>query len=266
MKFFSKKNGKVSPWVTCKNCGEISARVEVSRNLEVCPKCNYHFPIPPEMWVKILTDGFSEMDKNLQPVDFLGFKDTKRYKDRLKKLQEKTGRNEAFVGGRAVVGDEELYLGIMDFSFMGGSLSSVVGEKVTRLFERASEEDLPVVIVTSSGGARMQEGIMSLMQMAKTSCAVRKFKEKRKVYISILSDPTLGGVTASYAMQADVIIAEPKALIGFAGPRVIKETIGKELPEGFQRAEFLFEHGMVDMVVPRKEIKETVLRLLRLFK
>ncbi len=268
MKIFGRKEGEEhSIWVTCKFCGEISAKQEVSRRLEVCPKCNYHFPIPPDMWISIILDegSFREVDRDLKPVDFLHFKDTRSYKDRIKKSQEKTGRLEAFVSGRGKLDGWDVYLGIMDFSFLGGSLSSVVGEKVTRLFERAMEDKLPVVIITSSGGARMQEGIMSLMQMAKTSCAVSRFKKIKKPFISILSDPTLGGVSASFAMQADVVIAEPKALVGFAGPRVIRETIGKELPEGFQRSEFLLSHGMVDMVVPRWEIKKTLARIIDLF-
>ncbi len=271
MRFFDRKEKErgsekaPSPWITCKFCGEISLRGEVSKRMEVCPKCNYHFPIPPKKWISILADegSFAELDGNLKPVDFLNFRDVKSYRERLERALEKSG-SEAFVSGRCTLGGFHVFLGVMDFSFMGGSLSSVVGEKVARLFERATEEKLPVVVVTSSGGARMQEGIISLMQMAKTSCAVCFFKKVGKPYISILSDPTLGGVSASYALQADVVIAEPKALIGFAGPRVIKETIGKELPSGFQRAEFLLEHGMVDMVVPRWEIKEKLVKILDL--
>ncbi len=269
MKLFGRKKEKEkapSPWVTCKFCGEISLRSEVSKRLEVCPKCSYHFPIPPDRWISILADDgtFREVDSGIFPVDFLKFKDVKSYEDRIKKAQEKSGRKEAFVSGRCSVSGIDVMLGIMDFSFLGGSLGSALGEKVTRLFERGRDENLPVVVVTSSGGARMQEGIMSLMQMAKTSCAVSRFRDAGKPFVSILSDPTLGGVSASFAFQADVVIAEPKALIGFAGPRVIKETIGKDLPKGFQRSEFLFSHGMVDMVVPRWEVKETLFKVLDL--
>jgi acetyl-CoA carboxylase carboxyl transferase subunit beta len=214
--------------------------------------------------VALLTDlgTFKEWDIDLAPEDPLQFTDTRSYRDRIKAQQEKTGRKDALVTGEGAMNGHRVALSVFDFSFMGGSMGSVVGEKFCRAADRARDAKLPLLLVTSSGGARMQEGILSLMQMAKTSAAVAKLGEAGVPFISILADPTFGGVTASIAMLGDVIIAEPKALIGFAGPRVIEQTIKQQLPHEFQRAEFLLEHGMIDMIVPRKELKETISTLL----
>jgi acetyl-CoA carboxylase carboxyl transferase subunit beta len=247
-------------WLKCNHCREIVYRKEVDRNNKVCPKCDYHFPISVMERIALLVDlgTFREWDADLGPQDPLGFHDTKSYKDRVKAQQEKTGRKDAMVIGEGAINGRRVALCVFDFSFMGGSMGSVVGEKICRAIDRALEAKLPVILVTASGGARMQEGILSLMQMAKTSAAVAKLGEARLPLICLLADPTFGGVTASVAMLGDVIIAEPKALIGFAGPRVIEQTIKQQLPDQFQRAEFLLEHGMIDMIVERKHLKETL--------
>ncbi|WP_447977195.1 acetyl-CoA carboxylase, carboxyltransferase subunit beta [Candidatus Nitrospira bockiana] len=251
-------------WLKCNHCREIVYRKEVERNNKVCPKCDYHFPITVSERVALLTDlgSFKEWETDLEPLDPLQFTDTRSYKDRLKAQQEKTGRKDALVIGEGQVNGRRIVLAVFDFGFMGGSMGSVVGEKFCRAAARAQAARLPLVLVTTSGGARMQEGILSLMQMAKTSAAVAKLGEARVPFITILADPTFGGVTASIAMLGDVIIAEPKALIGFAGPRVIEQTIKQQLPDEFQRAEFLREHGMVDMIVERKHLKEALSTLL----
>ncbi len=253
-------------WTKCKSCGEIVYQQEIERNLMVCPKCDHHFYLPSRGRIELLTDegSFEEKWTDLCAEDPLEFKDSKKYPDRLKSAQKNVGVNDAFVAGRGTLDSRPLWIGTFEFRFMGGSMGSVVGEKVTRVFENAAAERTPAVIVNSSGGARMQEGLLSLMQMAKTSAALAKLRAERQPYISILTDPTTGGVAASFAMLGDVIIAEPKALIGFAGPRVIEQTIRQKLPAGFQRSEFLLEHGMVDMIVRRHELRDCVSRLLRL--
>jgi len=247
-------------WLKCNHCREIVYRKEVERNNKVCPKCDYHFPISVMERITLLVDlgSFKEWDADLSPQDPLEFHDTKSYKDRVKAQQEKTGRKDAMVIGEGLINGRRVVLCVFDFGFMGGSMGSVVGEKICRAIDRALEAKLPVILVTTSGGARMQEGILSLMQMAKTSAAVAKLGEAKLPFICLLADPTFGGVTASVAMLGDVIIAEPKALIGFAGPRVIEQTIKQQLPDQFQRAEFLLEHGMIDMIVERKQLKETL--------
>jgi acetyl-CoA carboxylase carboxyl transferase subunit beta len=251
-------------WVKCEGCREIIYKKEIDKNLKVCPKCNYHFRINAGERIKLLADdgSFVELDTHLTSADPLSFKDSTSYPDRIKNNQLKSGLNEAVVSGRAKIKGTDVMLVIMDFAFMGGSMGSAVGEKIARAAELALEEKLPLVAVSSSGGARMQEGIFSLMQMAKVSAAIGKLKENAVPYISILSDPTFGGVTASFAMLGDFIIAEPRSLIGFAGPRVIEQTIKQQLPENFQRAEFLLEHGLIDMIVERKDMKATLARLL----
>jgi acetyl-CoA carboxylase carboxyl transferase subunit beta len=253
-------------WTKCNSCNEIIYRKVVERNFQVCPKCNYHFQIPARRRVESVADpgSFQEFDAHLISADPLEFKDLKRYPHRLQESQEATGQNDAIICGEAAIEGQPVMFGIFEFNFMGGSLGSVVGEKVTRLIERAVEKRMGVVIFCASGGARMQEGILSLMQMAKTSAALAKLHEARLPYISVLTDPTTGGVSASIGMLGDVIIAEPKAMIGFAGPRVIKETIRAELPEGFQRAEYLLEHGMVDLIVERKDLRHTLASLLKM--
>ncbi|GMV50088.1 MAG: Acetyl-coenzyme A carboxylase carboxyl transferase subunit beta [Nitrospirae bacterium] len=247
-------------WLKCNHCREIVYRKEVDRNNKVCPKCEYHFPISVLERINLLVDlgTFKEWDAELEPQDPLSFQDTRSYKDRIKSQQEKTGRKDAMVIGQGAINGRKVALCVFDFGFMGGSMGSVVGEKICRAVDRALDARLPLILVTASGGARMQEGILSLMQMAKTSAAVAKLGEAKLPFISILADPTFGGVTASIAMLGDVIIAEPKALIGFAGPRVIEQTIKQQLPDQFQRAEFLLDHGMIDMIVERKQLKEAV--------
>ena len=253
-------------WTKCNSCNEIIYRKVIERNLQVCPKCNYHFQIPARKRIECVVDPgtLTEYDTNLVSADPLEFKDTKRYPHRVKESQEATGQKDAILCGEAKIKGQPVMLGIFEFNFMGGSLGSVVGEKVTRLIERAIEKRVGVVIFCASGGARMQEGILSLMQMAKTSGALAKLHEAGIPYISVLTDPTTGGVSASIGMLGDIVIAEPKAMIGFAGPRVIKDTIRAELPEGFQRAEFLLEHGMVDLIVERKDLRHTLASLLEM--
>ena len=256
------KRSKVAEgmWLKCNHCREIVYRKEEDRNNKVCPKCDYHFPISVIERINLLVDlgTFKEWDAELEPQDPLQFQDTRTYKDRIKAQQEKTGRKDAMVIGQGAINGRKVALCVFDFGFMGGSMGSVVGEKICRAVDRALEGRMPLILVTASGGARMQEGILSLMQMAKTSAAVAKLGEAKVPFISILADPTFGGVTASIAMLGDVIIAEPKALIGFAGPRVIEQTIKQQLPDQFQRAEFLLDHGMIDMIVERKQLKEAV--------
>ncbi len=251
-------------WVKCDNCKEIIYRKEVEKNLKVCPKCDYHFRISASERLQHLVDEgtFLEVEDGLSPRDFLNFKD---YKDKFKSSRKKTGLKDAVLSGDAKVGGRPVSLVVMDFNFMGGSMGSVVGEKIVRAVERAIEKKVPFIAVASSGGARMQEGIISLMQMAKTSAAIAKLGEAGLPYISVLTDPTFGGVTASFAMLGDIIIAEPKSLIGFAGPRVIEQTIKQQLPAGFQRAEFLRDHGMIDMIVSRRDMRATLGRILDFF-
>jgi acetyl-CoA carboxylase carboxyl transferase subunit beta len=253
-------------WVKCNSCKEIIYRKEVDKNLRVCPKCNYHFRISARERISLLVDSgsFIEMDESLESKDPLNFRDQIPYKERLRESEKKTNIKEAAISGSALIGGYPVILAVLDFGFMGGSMGSVVGEKVTRAAERAFEEERPLLTVSSSGGARMQEGLFSLMQMAKTAAAIARFKQKSMPYISILTDPTFGGVSASFAMLGDIIIAEPKSLIGFAGARVIEQTIKKQLPEGFQTAEFLLQHGMIDLIVNRKELKQTITKLLSL--
>jgi acetyl-CoA carboxylase carboxyl transferase subunit beta len=253
-------------WTKCNSCNEIIYRKVIERNLQVCPKCNYHFQIPARKRIECVVDPgtLTEYDTDLVSADPLEFKDTKRYPHRVKESQEATGQKDAVICGEAKIKGQPVMLGIFEFNFMGGSLGSVVGEKVTRLIERAIEKRVGVVIFCASGGARMQEGILSLMQMAKTSGALAKLHEAGIPYISVLTDPTTGGVSASIGMLGDIVIAEPKAMIGFAGPRVIKDTIRAELPEGFQRAEFLLDHGMVDLIVERKDLRHTLASLLEM--
>lgn len=254
-------------WIKCNNCAEIVYSKEIDRNLKVCPKCDYHFRITARERIELLVDPgtFTEFDSHLQSEDPLGFKDSQKYRDRVKTARKKTGLNDAVVSGICTLDGVQVVLSVFDFFFMGGSMGSVVGEKITRAAEKAVEERCGLIVISSSGGARMQEGALSLMQMAKTSAALARLRRERLPFISILTDPTTGGVTASFAMLGDVNLAEPKALIGFAGPRVIEQTIRQELPEGFQRSEFVLDHGMIDRIVNRKELKKTIVNLLRAF-
>ncbi len=254
-------------WIKCNNCGEIVYSKEIDRNLKVCPKCDYHFRITARERIDLLVDpgSFEEFDSQIKSEDPLQFRDSKKYKDRIKDAVKKTKLNEAVICGTSTIDGREVVLSVFDFSFLGGSMASAVGEKITRAIEMAVKRRCGLIIISSSGGARMQEGALSLMQMAKTSVALAKMRKEGLPFISVLTDPTTGGVTASFAMLGDVNIAEPKALIGFAGPRVIQQTIRQDLPEGFQRSEFLLEHGMVDKVVNRKELKSTLATLLSIF-
>lgn len=254
-------------WRKCDACGEIMYGRVIERNMWTCMKCGHHFIISGHQYASILADEgtFKEMDADMRSLDPLGFKDSKKYTDRIRSSSKKTGLSEAVVSGTCKIGDHAAVVAALDFKFMGGSMGSVVGEKVARATRRAVEDKRALVIVSSSGGARMQEGILSLMQMAKTSAWLTRVSDEHLPYISILTHPTTGGVTASFSMLGDIIIAEPGALVGFAGPRVIQQTINQDLPEGFQRAEFLLEHGQVDMVVPRPRMKKTVVGLLDFF-
>jgi len=251
-------------WRKCDFCSEILYVKELEKRLWVCSKCDYHFMISTENYIEIICDpgSFEETHTGIRSADPLEFRDSKRYKDRIRDYTKKTGKEDAVVTGFARMAGRGVVLAIMDFSFMGGSMGSVVGEKISRAMNDSIEGRHPLIVVSRSGGARMQESIFSLMQMAKTSAMLSKMSEERVPYISILTNPTTGGVTASFASLGDVIIAEPKALIGFAGPRVIKQTIGQELPEGFQRSEFLLNHGMIDMVCSRNNLRHTVEELL----
>lgn len=254
-------------WTKCKNCEEIIYSKEIERNLNVCPKCDYHFRISAKERIALVIDEgtFVETDAEMSSVDFLKFKDSKKYSDRIKAAVKKNGDGDAVVTGSGMMNAQEVVVAVFDFGFLGGSMGSVVGEKVTRAIELGLEKKAPVMIFSSSGGARMQESILSLMQMAKSSAALAKLKKAGIPFISVLTDPTTGGVTASFAMLGDLNVAEPKALIGFAGPRVIEQTIRQKLPEGFQRSEYLLEHGMVDMIVSRQEMKAKLSQALRIF-
>ena len=252
-------------WMKCPSCNDTVYLKDLEQNSKVC-HCNHHFRISPEERIAMHFDShsFKEIEPKIEAIDFLKFKDTQSYALRLKKAKEKTNHADAILIGTAKLNHLPVNIGVMDFSFMGGSMGSVVGEKITRIIENAIDNKHPLIIFTSSGGARMQEGIMSLMQMAKTSAALQKLAEVNVPYISVLCDPTTGGTSASFAMLGDINIAEPGALISFAGPRVIEQTIRQKLPKGFQRSEFLLEKGMLDMVVNRRQLKETLGSLIKI--
>lgn len=254
-------------WVRCDDCGDLIFRKEWEANLKVCPKCNYHFRLNAKERLEITVDEgtFEEDNKSLAPVDFLGFVDKKPYSERIIENQQKTGLNDAVVTGCGCIEKIKTAIAVLDFDFMGGSMGSVMGEKITRLIEKATSLKLPLLIISSSGGARMQEGIISLFQMSKTVAALELHHKAKLLFISLLTHPTTGGVTASFASVGDIIIAEAKALIGFAGPRVIEQTIKQKLPPKFQQAEFLLDHGLIDMVVNRKDVKNTLGKLLKFF-
>jgi acetyl-CoA carboxylase carboxyl transferase subunit beta len=277
MAWFKRSKENISPetqkkelpdglWEKCPSCNEIIHKKQLEANLWTCIKCGYHFRIGSQEYIDILLDknSFKELDKKMRSADPLNFEDTKKYSIRIQETIKKVGLNDAVSTGTGKLNGTEVAFGCMDFKFIGGSMGSVVGEKIARLTDRAYKSKLPLIILSSSGGARMMEGAYSLMQLAKTSSRLSKYSELGLPYISVLTDPTTGGTTASYAMLGDVHIAEPGALIGFAGPRVIKQTIGKDLPEGFQRSEFLLEQGFVDIIVPRKDLKETIYNVLTL--
>lgn len=259
-----KKDLPAGLWQKCPECNEIIYKHEIEVSLRVCPKCNYHFPITSKERIKQLTEpnSFVEWDQNLISSNPLNFEGKLSYTEKLQENRQKTGLQEAVITGEARVGSFKLGLGVMDFNFLGGSMGSVVGEKVTRMIEKSTESFMPAVMVCASGGARMYEGMFSLMQMAKTSAALAKHAAAGLPYISVLTHPSTAGVMASFATLGDVIIAEPQALIGFAGPRVIKETTQQDIPPGFQRSEFVLQHGLIDMIVSRKDLKDTLILLL----
>jgi acetyl-CoA carboxylase carboxyl transferase subunit beta len=252
-------------WEKCPRCGEILYREKLKENWQVCPNCGHHHRLSADAYVALLIDEgtFRETDRDLRSGDPLQFVDLKPYRERLAQAERKNPHGEAVITGDGALEGIPVCLGVMDFSFIGGSMGSVVGEKLARAGLRSLDTRAPLLIVSASGGARMMEGIFSLMQMAKTSAVLSRLNEEGIPYIAILTDPTTGGVTASYAMLGDVNVAEPQALIGFAGPRVIEQTIKQELPDGFQRAEFLLEHGMLDLIVDRRKMKAEIARVLR---
>ena len=253
-------------WQKCAGCNEVVYTQDWERHWNVCPLCGHHDPLPVRRRLEMVLDpdSFEELDADLGPLDPLGFVDSKKYKDRLKSTAKNTGMKDGFISGAGAIDGRPVSIGSFAFNFMGGSMGSVVGEKVTRVFDRAYERRHPAIVFSSTGGARMQEGIFSLMQMAKTSAALNRFRSIRKPYISVMLHPTTGGVAASFAWLGDVVIAEPKALIGFAGPRVIEQTLREKLPPGFQRSEFLLEHGMIDAIVKRPEMRQKLSQLLTL--
>lgn len=248
-------------WKKCPSCGGMLHQLELEEHLQVCPKCTHHFTMTAmDRIVSTVDDGsFEEIDANLETVDPLGFLD---YSEKVKAYQERTGLKDAVVTGKAKIDGLPVVIGVMDFRFLGASMGSVVGEKITRAIELATKERLPVILFSASGGARMHEGILSLMQMSKTCAALARHHEKNLAYISVLTHPTTGGVTASFSTVGDIILAEPKCMIGFAGPRVVKETTHQNLPAGFQTAEFMMEHGLVDMIVERKDMRDRLAELL----
>jgi acetyl-CoA carboxylase carboxyl transferase subunit beta len=278
MAWFKREKQKIKPvvkkgvpdglWVKCPTCSEFLYKPELEKSLSVCRHCSHHFRVEPSIYHSLLLDSGSskELFTNLQSEDLLQFKAGKKYKDQLVAAKKKTGQKDAINCYHGKIEDRDVALGIMNFSFIGGSMGSVVGEKVARLIDYAHENNLPLILICASGGARMQEGAISLMQLAKTSSKLAQFSEGGGLYIPILTDPTTGGVTASYGMLGDIILAEPGALIGFAGPRVIKQTIGQDLPEGFQRTEFLKEKGFVDHIVTRDKMKATLYSLISMLK
>lgn len=277
MAWFKRSKENISPttlkkelpdglWEKCPSCNEIIHKKQMEANLWTCSKCNYHFRIGSEEYFKILIDNgsFKEIDKKMRSADPLEFTDTKKYSSRINDTIKKLGLFDAIRTGTGKLNNQDVAIGCMDFKFIGGSMGSVVGEKIARLTDVSFKKKIPLIIISASGGARMMEGAFSLMQMAKTSSRLARLSEAKIPYISIVTDPTTGGTTASYAMLGDINIAEPQALIGFAGPRVIRQTIGKDLPEGFQKSEFLLEHGFVDVIAHRKDLKSTVSNLINL--
>jgi acetyl-CoA carboxylase carboxyl transferase subunit beta len=277
MPWFRRSKEKISPdtqkkelpdglWEKCPGCGEIIHKKQLEANLWTCLKCEYHFRIGSEEYVHVLLDegSFKELYKKMKSADPLKFTDTKKYNERIAATIKKLGMNDAVRVGTGKINGKPVAFGCMDFKFIGGSMGSVVGEKIARIIDKSCKSKIPLILISQSGGARMMEGAFSLMQLAKTSARLARLADAKVPYISVLTDPTTGGTTASYAMLGDINIAEPKALIGFAGPRVIKQTIGKDLPKGFQRSEFLLEKGFVDKVVRRQDLKDTIDNLIDL--
>ena len=277
MPWFRRSKEKISPdsqkkdlpdglWEKCPGCGEIIYTRQLEADLWTCLKCEHHFRIGSEEYIRILLDegSFKELHKKMRSADPLEFVDIKKYSDRISETRKKLGLNDAVIIGTGKIKGTSVAFGCMDFKFIGGSMGSVVGEKIARIIDTAYNNKIPLIIISQSGGARMMEGAFSLMQLAKTSTRLARLADASVPYISVLTDPTTGGITASYAMLGDINVAEPKALIGFAGPRVIKQTIGKDLPKGFQRSEFLLEKGFIDAIIPRKELKDRLYKLIDL--
>jgi len=275
MGFFTRSKQNISPdsqkretpdgqWIKCSACDEIINVKQLELHFWVCHKCNHHSRIGSEEYISLLIDegSFKEFDKKMRSADPLNFQDTKKYSDRINSAIKKTGLNDAVRTGIGKIDGKKVSFACMDFKFVGGSMGSVVGEKIARAIDRAYEQKIPMILISQSGGARMMEAALSLMQMAKTSARLARLADAKLPYISILTDPTTGGTTASYAMLGDINIAEPNALIGFAGPRVIKETIGKDLPNGFQKSEFLLEHGFIDIISERKDLKRKLSQII----
>ena len=278
MDWFKRKKGLIAPterkdvpdglWVKCEGCGEIIYKKELEKKFYVCSNCNHHFRIGSDTYISILfdKDSFKEFNQNIRSTDPLNFTDIKSYREKYEATVKKTGLSDAVVTGTAKIEKNNVVAAIMDFRFMGGSMGSVVGEKISRAVDMAYKKGWPLIILSASGGARMHEGVLSLMQLAKTSAKLARLADKRIPYISILTNPTTGGTTASYAMLGDINLAEPGALIGFAGPRVIKQTIGQDLPPGFQRSEFVKDHGFLDTIVHRHELKSRIAGMIEFFK
>lgn len=260
----AKSNVPEGLWTKCVACGEVIDQIELAKNMQVCPKCEHHMTFGSRDRIESIVDpgSFKERDADMLSVDSLKFRGVATYKERLDTYRKKTGLKDAVITGDALIGGHHVGLAVMDFNFIAATMGSVVGEKITRIIERATQKKWPVIIVSASGGARMYEGMLSLMQMAKTSGALARHSEAKLPYISILTNPTTAGVMASYASLGDIIIAEPRCMIGFAGPRVIRETTHQELPKGFQTAEFLQDHGLVDMIVPRNRMRAMLSQLL----
>ena len=262
-----KSNVPEGLWTKCPSCGEVITQTELQQNLQVCPRCQHHMTLGARERIESLADegSFHEHDAEMLSVDSLKFRGVATYQDRLETYRKKTGLKDAVITGDATIGGSPVGIAVMDFNFIAATMGSVVGEKITRTIERATKNRWPVIIVSASGGARMYEGMLSLMQMAKTSGALARHAQAKLPYISVLTNPTTAGVMASYASLGDIILAEPKCMIGFAGPRVIRETTHQELPKGFQTAEFLQDHGLVDMIVARQQLRETLSQLLHFF-
>jgi acetyl-CoA carboxylase carboxyl transferase subunit beta len=267
-KTHQKKETPDGLWEKCPKCKTIMSKDEFINNNSVCINCDYHHRVGSIEYFKLLFDNnkFKELDENLISADPLKFKDTKKYSDRLKTMRKKTGLNDAIRTAYGKINKQNVVIASMDFNFIGGSMGSVVGEKISRAVDYANNKKYPLIIISKSGGARMMEAAISLMQLAKTSAKLAQLDENKIPYISVLTDPTFGGATASFSMLGDMNIAEPNALIGFAGPRVVKETIGKDLPEGFQTSEFLLEHGFIDLIIHRKDLKRKISQILRMIK
>lgn len=264
---FNKKDIEKGKWQKCTSCGEVLFTGTLIKKYYICSNCNYHLRMPSYLYKDLLLDDvIEELGENLTSKDILSFKGQKKYSDQIVSAKEKTSNNDAIKMYVANINDKKCVMGIMNFSFIGGSLGSVVGEKMVLGIDYAGKNSLPFIVICSSGGARMQEGVVSLMQLAKISTKLAKFSKNEGLFISILTDPTTGGVTASYAMQADIIISEPNALIGFAGARVIKQTIGQDLPKGFQRAEFLLNKGFIDSIIARNDLKNNLYNIINFFK